>query len=86
MPRSPFRNVLIIKRAKILDSRAIIEEIEEKRKECGMTISDLCIAAGVSRTAYYRWVEGRGIMPETESALRAALKSAKRTKIDKKLK
>lgn len=78
MARSPFRNVLIIKRSEILDSRPVIETIEAQRKALGITIAALCKSAGVSRTAYYKWIEGRGMMPETEHALADALARAQR--------
>ena len=83
MARSLFRNVLIIKRSEILDSRPIIETIEAQRKALGITIAALCKSAGVSRTAYYRWIEGRGMMPETEQALADALVRARRDVRDK---
>lgn len=74
MPRSAFRNVLIIKRAAIRDASDTLARIDEARAEHGLSIGSICKAAGVSLTAYYQWRSGRGIMPETEAAVRAAIR------------
>lgn len=51
-----------------------MKAIETRRMALGMSVSELCARADVSRTAYYKWRKGRGIMPETIDALEAALK------------
>ncbi|WP_432431518.1 transposase [Chelatococcus daeguensis] len=74
MPRSPFRNVLIIKRCEILDTTSILALIEEAQANHGISIRAICRAAGVSTTSYYQWRAGRGIMPETQAAVRSAIR------------
>ena len=74
MPRSPFRNVLIIKRADIRDASDTLARIERARAKHGLSIRSICDAAGVSLTAYYQWRAGRGIMPETQAAVRSAIR------------
>lgn len=76
--RSPFRNVLIIKRSEIIAADTVLPEIEARRAQVGMSISTLCREAGVTRTAYYHWRRGGGMMPETLQAIESAIKKAER--------
>lgn len=76
--RSPFRNVLIIKRAEIIPSDTVLPAVEVRCAQVGMSISALCKKAGVTRTAYYHWKRGGGMMPETLQAIENAIKKAER--------
>lgn len=73
MARSIFRNVLIIKRDEIIHDREVFYAVERARKAIGLSVSDLCLLSGISRTAYYKWKSGRGIMPETLESIQTAL-------------
>jgi hypothetical protein len=76
--RSPFRNVLIIKRSEIIAADTVLPTIEARCAQVGMSISTLCREAGVTRTAYYHWKRGGGMMPETLQAIENAIKKAER--------
>lgn len=76
--RSPFRNVLIIKRAEIIAADTVLPAIEARCAQVGMSVSALCRQAGVTRTAYYHWKRGGGMMPETLQAIESAIKKAER--------
>jgi len=76
--RSPFRNVLIIKRSEIIAADTVLPAIEARCAQVGMSISTLCRQAGVTRTAYYHWKRGGGMMPETLQAIETAIKKAER--------
>lgn len=45
-----------------------------------MSISALCREAGVTRTAYYHWKRGGGMMPETFQAIENAIEKAERAR------
>lgn len=57
-----------------MDAGDTLARIENARAQHGFSIRTICDAAGVSLTAYYKWRAGRGIMPETRAAVRAALR------------
>lgn len=85
MARSVFGNVLIIKRDEIIHERQEFDRVERARIAIGMPVSELCFRANISRTAYYKWKSGRGIMPETLASVQKAL-AAKVQEIAKKVK
>jgi transcriptional regulator with XRE-family HTH domain len=68
------RGVLIIKRDEILPAEAFFPLVEAARLQQGMSVSELCRRAEISRRTYYnfklRWM---GIMPETLEALQKVL-------------
>jgi|TARA_R100000005_G_scaffold96162_1_gene81117 transcriptional regulator with XRE-family HTH domain len=84
MARSVFGNVLIIKRDEIIHERHEFDRVEGARKAVGLSVSELCFRASISRTAYYKWKNGRGIMPETLASIQKAL-AAKVQELAKKV-
>lgn len=69
---------LVIRRKDIIREESVVSSIERRRTSVGLSISELCERAGLSRVAYHRWKRGHGMMPETLGRLKRVLTAAER--------
>lgn len=67
-----------MKRNRIIYNAALWREIDKRRAELGLSVSEFCSKARISRVAWYRYAKGMGMYPPTVRRLLSLMDALER--------